>query len=236
MNTVYPCEDLTIILPTLNEQDNIKRLLEYFTSRYKDARIIVTDDGSDDKTKEIVMKLNSNKILFLDRKNYKKHGLCISILDAIKLVKTKYFVVIDADGQHPAEKIIDILRSLRAGYDLALGTRTKVEGRWSLLRKIISYAGTFMGNLSLLIRNKKLLTYDILTGFFGAETDFWNKVVSDNSNKFRLGGYKIAFDFLKIAPAKSKISQVHYKFNARGGGASKANMRIYLEYLKSVFS
>lgn len=229
-------EDLTIILPTLNEEANIKDLLGYLTSYYKNASIIVTDDGSIDKTKEIVMSFKKQKVSFLDRKDEKEHGLCISILEAIGLVKTKYFIVMDADGQHPPEKIEEILNSLRLGNRFVLASRVKIEGRWSLQRKIISYLATLLGKLSLLIRNK-YMNYDILTGFFGSETTFWNLIAFDKDNilRFRSKGYKLVFDFLKILSKRVKIGEVYYKFNSRRGGASKINFKIYIEYLKSIF-
>ena len=45
---------LTIILPTLNEEENIKKLLYKLRFLYPGARIIVSVDGSKDNTQRIV--------------------------------------------------------------------------------------------------------------------------------------------------------------------------------------
>lgn len=229
-------DDLTIILPTLDEGQNIGDLLEYLIFYYKNAHIIVTDDGSRDNTKEIVSNFQSERLFFLDRKNAENHGLTVSVLEAIRLVKTKYFVVMDADGQHPWETVGDIINHLRLGDKLVIGSRIKVAGEWPLQRKMVSYLGTALGKMALVMRNKFYLSYDILTGFFGAETIFWKQIAfnKDSISKFRLKGYKVLFDFLKIMPPDARFGEIYYEFNARKKASSKLNFKVYLEYLKSL--
>lgn len=111
-------DDITIILPTLNEEKNISSILAYIASNYKDCRIIVADDGSRDRTKKIALDFKYKNLIFLDRSKQLIHGLTASVLDAIKLIKTKYFVVMDADGQHPPKKIKEIVNILRLDSNL----------------------------------------------------------------------------------------------------------------------
>lgn len=86
------------------------------------------------------------------------------------------------------------------------------------------------------MRNKYYLSYDILTGFFGAETVFWKKIAFNKYriSKFKLKGYKVLFDFLKIMPKRMRFGEVYYEFKARKAAASKMNFKTYLEYLKSL--
>ena len=229
--------EFTVILPTLNEAENIKGLIDEINDYYKDIFIIVSDDGSTDDTKDIVLSFQSQRIFFLDRKNNKIHGLTASVLDATKLVNTRYFIVMDADNQHPWEKIKEIADSLTKGSKLVIASRKKIEGHWGISRKYISYFGNFMGKLCLLARGKKYLTYDMLTGFFGIETKFWKKIVFDENRSlsFKLGGYKILFDFLKVIPNKVLVKNISYTFGARRKGSSKLNIKIYIEFLKAIF-
>ena len=48
--------DTTIIIPTFNEEPNISELLNLIEKLYKNISIIISDDGSRDKTQEIVIK------------------------------------------------------------------------------------------------------------------------------------------------------------------------------------
>ena len=47
-------------------------------------------------------------------------------------------MVIDADFQHPPEKVKDMLDSLMQGNDVVVGTRKKIKEKWPIHRKIIS--------------------------------------------------------------------------------------------------
>lgn len=229
--------DTTIILPTLNEERNVPLLLDKIISHYKDCHIIVADDGSQDATKSVVLGIKYENLFFLDRSGEPVHGLTASILDAIDLAKTKYFVVMDADGQHPYEKVEDIVNMLRLGGRLVIASRVEVEQKWPLFRKAISYIGTLLGKTSLLLRGKSYLSYDILGGFFGCDLKEWKQALPDGDSRryFRLKGYKVLFDFLKIAPASLKIEEVYYKFATRWAEISKINFKVYIEFLKSCF-
>lgn len=227
----------TIILPTLNEAQNVGVLIKKLLELYGDIFIIVTDDGSIDNTKAVVLSCQSKRITFLDRKDEKIHGLTASILDATRMVKTRYFIVMDGDMQHPWQKVGDIVNSLQKGVKLIIASRERVENPWPASRKYVSYLGNFLGKLSLLIRGRGYLSYDVLTGFFGVETDFWKRIVFEENKAagFRLRGYKILFDFLKVIPLEAPIKDIHYVFGSRKTGASKLNVKVYVEFLKALF-
>lgn len=229
------CKDLTIILPTLNEGPNLQELLSTITTAYPESAVIVSDDGSKDTTKEVASSFKDSNVFFLDRRDAQVHGLTTSVLDAIRAVNTEYFVVMDADSQHPSDKIEELINQLRLGANIVIGSRIKVSGDWPWQRKLLSYLGTGLGKVSLILRGRFYLNYDILSGFFGAETSFWKQAAfaNGNINKFRQKGYKILFDFLKIIPNGARVGKVPYEFGVRKKASSKINFKINLEYLKS---
>ena len=64
--------DLTIIIPTLNEEQTIGLLLEKLEKEVPQSTVIVSDDGSKDKTKEVVENhKGSIQTKFLDRSTKK---------------------------------------------------------------------------------------------------------------------------------------------------------------------
>jgi rSAM/selenodomain-associated transferase 2 len=50
------CKKISIIIPTLNEEENIYRLLEYLQKNFPGVEIIVADGGSEDRTVGIASK------------------------------------------------------------------------------------------------------------------------------------------------------------------------------------
>ncbi|MCK4849360.1 MAG: glycosyltransferase, partial [Candidatus Heimdallarchaeota archaeon] len=171
MSLTQSSNNLTVIIPTLNEEKNIGNMVSELIKLYPGISVIVADDGSTDKTGEIVKHFHANNklIRFLDRKDEEVKGLTISLIDALKITETRFFIVIDCDFQHPPEKIGEGLNLLVDGKQLVIGTRKSVEG-WGLRRKIISWGATTLGKISLWFRRRHR-PKDIMSGFFGGETN-----------------------------------------------------------------
>ena len=227
--------DLTIIIPTLNEEESIPILLEKINKHVPKTNVIVADDGSTDKTKELTETFDAGiDVFFLDRTNEKIHGLTVSVLNAIKSCKTSMFLVMDGDLQHPPDKITAFYELLKKDNDLVGGRRIKVLGKWPLHRRLMSIIASVAGKISLFIRKRNRVK-DIMSGFFASKTELWKEILEEKENEFTLEGYKVLFDFLKIYPSKLKISHVDYVFGIRGHGESKISSKIIWLYFKSLF-
>ncbi len=228
--------DITIIIPTFNEADNIRELLNILTSLYPKVSIIVSDDGSKDDTQKIVNEhSNKNKkIKLLDRGKNSVHGLTISVLDAGLMVQTKYFVVIDGDLQHPPEKIKEIAEKLSEGASVVVGTREKVLVKWPWHRKLMSLGASSLGKLRLFLGGSPVVK-DPVSGFFGAKTGMFKEIVQTCKNRFEPRGYKVLFDYLKLLPKQTSTAEVLYDFGLRARGQSKIRMNHVILYLKSIF-
>ncbi len=236
MNQTSYQSQLTVILPTLNERENIGNMISQLLSVIPDLTIIVADDGSTDGPIEIIneeIRKNPN-IVLLDRSESPVKGLSISIKDAIFNTKTLFFVVLDSDFQHPPEKIKDAAALLSEGSHIVVGHRIEITG-WSLKRRFISWGATTLGKFTLAIRRKKR-PQDIMSGFFGGETDFIQKVIVDNPNSIKPKGYKILFDLLKVLPKDVQIGEFPYTFQERGEGTSKMKLKHIWIYFKSLFN
>ncbi|MCG3220297.1 MAG: glycosyltransferase [Candidatus Heimdallarchaeota archaeon] len=233
MEKIYT--DLTVIIPTLNEEESIPIILQKIDECVPKTKVIIADDGSTDKTKELVESFEGSiDVLFLDRKKKIIHGLTISVLDAIKNCKTPMFLVMDGDLQHPPDKIVNFYAVLKKENDLVGGRRIKVLGKWPLHRRLMSIIASLAGKTSLFIRRKNRVK-DVLSGFFASKTELWQKLLEEKEDEFTLEGYKVLFDFLKIYPSKLKISHVDYVFGIRGYGESKINSKVIWLYFKSLF-
>lgn len=235
MNENLPTDKTTIIIPTLNEQENISNMISHLLSIHPLLSIVVADDGSIDGTSEIVKEWNlkNQKVIFLDRKGELIKGLTISLVDALNIIKTKYFFVIDCDFQHPPEKITEGIKLLSEGNQLVIGCRSSVEG-WGISRKIISWGATTLGKFSLLLRRRPR-PKDIVSGFFGGEVDFVREIIEKHPKTISPKGYKLLFDLLKVIPRKTPIGEFSYVFNVRELGESKISTKHILVYFRSLF-
>ncbi len=227
--------NLTIIIPTLNEAGNIGRLIKILSSSYPNAKIIVSDDGSHDGTKEEVTKYGKKAdAILLDRSQKTVHGLTASVVDAATTVRTRYIIVMDADLQHPPEAVGKIYDKLLNGADIAIATRTSVEN-WSLYRKMVSLGITAIATMVFKARHKPV-TRDMMSGFFGIRARLFKNLISRDIGGFIMGGYKVLLDTLRMVGDDTVIAEVPYStFHSREHGRSKFKPNHMLETLRSIF-
>ncbi len=200
--------------------------------------MVVVDDGSEDLTKSIVKSAakENARIRLFDREALgMERGLTASIVYGIEKATTKYVIVIDADLQHPPEKIKDVARALEGGSDLAVAYRSKVTD-WPLYRKLISKCFMYAGKIILFAEAKETCV-DIFSGFFGVRRQAFVSTYKKNRRRFVGNGYKVLFDFLKcIDRGTLKTTNVPIVFRSREFGASKAGLMQGIALLRSFFS
>jgi dolichol-phosphate mannosyltransferase len=132
----------------------------------------------------------------------------------------------DADLQHPGEKLNEIYGKLNEGYDIVVASRYVDGGsigRREPLRGLISRLAEFYAKLFLVGAKK---TTDPLSGYFG----FRRGLKLEVNEQWR--GYKSLLFLLSSNP-NAKVKDVPYKFLERVDGKSKIVgssefIRIYL--------
>lgn len=223
-------KDITLILPTLNEERNIQKLIKTVNSLYPGIRIIVADDGSTDKTQQIAGEFQN--VAVLDRSSKRVKGLTASVIDAFRLAKTRNIIVMDADFQHPPEKIREIADSLKCN-DLVIGARERVANEWPLRRKLVSWGGDALARTRLAL--KPFICLDTMSGFFGIKASLFRNILSKKGKRFEKKGYKVLFEILKYLPKKTNIGHVNYVFGERKQGQTKIRPKHIFYHLKSLF-
>jgi glycosyltransferase involved in cell wall biosynthesis len=118
---------ITVTVPAYNEAKSIGRLIkgikDVMSSNKYNYNVLVVDDGSIDNTAEVAKK--SGAIVYSHPKNY---GLAETFKTEIKKclkLKSDVIVHIDADGQYLPKEIPRLLKEIKNGYDLVLGSRFK---------------------------------------------------------------------------------------------------------------
>jgi dolichol-phosphate mannosyltransferase len=138
-------ERALVIVPTYNERENIRRLID--TVLVQDARldILVVDDGSPDGTGQLVDEIVglNERVHVLHRE--RKMGLGTAYIAGFRWALERrydYVLEMDADFSHDPIHLPQFLRAIE-GADLVLGSRYQ-QGRvtvvnWPIARLILSY-------------------------------------------------------------------------------------------------
>ena len=145
--------DLSIVLPAYNEENRIKSTLilinDYVVSTGLNAEIIVVDDGSKDRTVEI-LEACKGKIKNLKVESYKQNqGKGFAVKTGILSSKGKYILVADADNSTPIEELENLMKELKESKaQIAIGSRylaaSKVQVRQPRYRIILGRLGNIL--------------------------------------------------------------------------------------------
>lgn len=167
-------KNVAVLLPVLNETENITELVNGLTTTLSgfNARIFFVDDGSTDGTLEKLVSVQKKhpQIIVFNRKKEKPgcrrgEALVYALHKSVVDFNPEYFIELDGDLSHNPLEIPKGINLIEAGADIALGSKylnnSKIEGR-GFVRNVISYSN------SLLLR--------LLLGF----------EISDYSNGFRV--------------------------------------------------
>lgn len=124
---------LSIVVPCFNEEEVISetfKRLNSFCQELKDlnTEIIFVDDGSKDKTRELLKEYATSdarvKVICFAR----NFGHQIAVTAGIDAAHGDAVVLIDADLQDPPEVVHQMIDKWRDGYDVVYGTRTERPG------------------------------------------------------------------------------------------------------------
>lgn len=120
---------VSIILPAKNESEPLARLLPILKEHYGKSEIIVVNDGSTDNTSEVCA---GHHVRVLEHPYPMGNGAAIKT--GARHARGKFLVFMDADGQHNPDAIANLLKTLEAGYLMAVGARASSgqasHGRW----------------------------------------------------------------------------------------------------------
>ncbi len=217
--------DVSVVIPTYNEKDNIARLVKEILKRIN-AEIVIVDDNSPDGTGAIADKLAGahKNIRVIHRAG--RRGLGSAIVEGLESARGDIVGVMDADFSHPPEALNNIMDEFGKGADIVLGSRYVKGGRiekWPLKRKLASRVAVMLAKP---VANVK----DPVTGFF-----FLKKSVFDSINirSVNTNSWKVSLEILARA-RYGKLAEVPYTFVNRKRGNSKISAAEYKTYLQQI--
>jgi len=118
-------KDLTIVIPAYNEEENIHSFLPNILSfaKEKHFNIIVINDGSTDNTATLLTPYELEPYVRIIH-NKVNRGYGGALKRGIEEAETKYVIMLDADGQHYIEDVMNLYYKIIAtDADLIIGSR-----------------------------------------------------------------------------------------------------------------
>lgn len=217
-------EELSIILPTYNERENIEILIPRLETLLKkeniEGEIIVVDDSSPDGTADVARDLQKKYANIEVIVRQKKEGLGAALREGYNSASGAIILSMDTDLSLDEADIPKFLEKINSGYGLVVGSRHHKKGKYernsfkTLVKSIISIFGN---------RLTKFLTdvdvQDFSLNYRAIRKDVWSSITtSENKNVFLLE---------MIVKSKRKgygIAEIPVVFRDRIHGESKMKL------------
>lgn len=218
--------NVTIIVPTLNEVDNVTALTERIDKSMKLAdisyKVLFIDDHSTDGTANKISLLSKKYPVYMQLKDGKQ-GKAQSVIQGFNSVTSRFAAMIDADLQYPPEAIPGMMQQLvNNNADVSLSERNNSDA--GKLRNLMSSVFNFV-----FVQSLFGIKYDTQSGL----KVFRQKVYT--GMKLRPSPWAFDLEFIIAALQKrSKILTYNITFNKRISGEAKVNIiKSSLELAKS---
>ena len=221
-------ERALVIVPTYNERENIRRLID--TVLVQDARIdiLVVDDGSPDGTGALVREIvgTNGRVNLLERE--RKMGLGTAYIAGFRWALERqydYVLEMDADFSHDPIHLPQFLRAVE-NADLVLGSRYQ-QGRvtvvnWPIARLILSYCANIYARAI-----TGLPVWDATGGFKCFRRSVLEAI---DLNAVRSNGYAFQIEMSFRAWKRNfRIAEIPIVFVDRTEGTSKMSKSIVRE-------
>ncbi|MEM8805990.1 MAG: glycosyltransferase [Cyanobacteria bacterium P01_G01_bin.38] len=222
--------EFSLVIPTYNESRNVEKIIAqltglldvYLPGAYE---LILVDDNSPDKTWKVAQSLMRQYPQLRVMRREQERGLSSAVIRGWQAASGKILGVIDADLQHPPETLIQLLKKIQAGADLAVASR-HVEGGgvsdWSVVRRFLSRGAQMLGLL--ILPDVVGRVSDPMSGYFMVRRQ---AISGPTLNPL---GYKILLEVIGRGRVK-EIAEAGYVFQERESGESKVTWKQYVEYI-----
>lgn len=208
--------DLSVVIPCLNEEETIgiciDKCLNMFNKMGIQGEVIVSDNGSKDKSIEISKDLGAKVLHCADK------GYGITLRTGFNNAGGKYILMADADNSYDFHQIDNFYNKIQEGYDMVLGTRLNGFIHKGAMPFLHRYLGT-----------------PVLTSLVNI---FWGLNITDSQSgmrifkkesldkiKFECKGMEFATELLtKAAAEKWLITEIPIEF-FRDGRSRKPHLR-----------
>lgn len=225
---------LAIILPTLNERDNLAPLIARIDAALPDVawEAIVVDDDSADGTAEEARRIGRADPRVRVIQRIGRRGLASAAIEGMCATAAPFVAVMDADHQHDPALLGAMLAEVEGGHcDVAVASRfvagaSTVEWGEPQRERL---SGMLNGVVRLLLREPLA---DPMSGYFLLRTDLARAIAPRLSGI----GFKLLLDILAATPEPLRVREFPLAFAARRAGQSKVEPAVLLDFLAGLYN
>jgi dolichol-phosphate mannosyltransferase len=220
--------ELAVIIPTLNEDENVAPLLGRLERVLAGVawEAIFVDDDSTDRTRDAIQAIARRDPRVRSLHRIGRRGLASACIEGALATSAPYIAVIDADLQHDESLLPEMLRALKSEpLDIVVGSRYVSGGglgQLSTSRVRISGIATRLSR-----RILKAEIADPMSGFFMIRRDAFARAVRNLSGI----GFKILMDLFASSSEPLRFKELAYEFRRRAHGESKLDSLVVWEYV-----
>lgn len=224
---------LAVILPTLDERDNLAPLIERIAEALgpQGWEAIVVDDASADGTAEEARRIarEDPRVRVIERIG--RRGLSSAAIEGICATAAPFAAVMDADHQHDPALLPAMLAAVESGEcEVAVASRFVEGASAGGLASERRERGSRLAN-RLARRLSGVDLTDPMSGYFVLETATARRLAPRLSGI----GFKILLDLLASAPRPLRVREFPLRFAARRSGASKLDRAIAFDFLIGLY-
>lgn len=221
--------DLTIVVPTFNEAENVPLLVAALHRALDDVCVweaVFVDDDSPDGTAEVAKSIARTDRAIRCIHRLGRRGLSSACLEGALSSAAPHVAVMDADLQHD-ESILPAMwsRANTDNLDVVVGSRHVPGGGvgdWAQDRQAMSRFATGLAKMA-----TKVALSDPMSGFFVIRRE----VITTLAPRTSAIGFKILLDVLASAPQPLRVAEVPYQFRVRQHGDSKLDSQAAWDFL-----
>ena len=220
--------ELAVIIPTLNERQNIAPIVERLTACLDGVawEAIFVDDDSPDGTADECRRISAINPRIRVVHRVGRRGLASACIEGMLASSAPYLAVMDGDMQHDETILPQMLATAKQQHaDVVIGSRNIGGGGMGAFAKERVQLSNLGRRLSQAVTAQDLS--DPMSGFFLITRNFLNQVIYQIQGI----GFKILLDLVSSTPEPIKIVEVPYVFRNRQYGESKLDFTVGFEYL-----
>jgi len=224
---------LAIVLPTLDERDNLAPLIERIAAALgtEGWEVLIVDDDSADGTADEARRLALFDARIRVIQRIGRRGLASAVIEGMCATAAPFVAVMDADHQHDPALLPAMLAAVEGGEcQVAVASRFAPGGSAEGLASARREHGSRLAN-RIARRLVGVELSDPMSGYFLLETATARRLAPRLSGI----GFKILLDLLASAPAPLKVREFPLAFAARRSGTSKLDRAVAFDFLVGLY-